>query len=456
MSRSASLRARLLGGVLGAVSLVWIGVSVAGSLRSRDEMEALFDAHLAQSAALLVVQISERGDDDDGEGLELELEHAPELHRYARNVAFQVWERGHKLRVHSRNAPRTKLSATEEGFSDASVDGVRWRVFSTWALERRVLVQMAERADAREAVSAQIAGHLLVPLLVALPLLGVGLLFAIGRALAPLRALADAVAARDPLRLEPVAADRVPREVRALVERLNELFARIEASLERERAFTADAAHELRTPLAAIRAQAQVARASGDDAERAHALGQVITGCDRATRLSEQLLTLARVDAGEWRERLVRCDLAEVAREVLAEFAPAAHARGVAVELHAEGPVAVRGDAALLHVLLRNLVDNALRYGAGGSAVRIEIAHSASHVLLRVVDRGPGIPAVERSRVLDRFYRGLGTGERGAGLGLAIAARIAALHGAVLELGEGPGGRGLAATLRWSIPTAAT
>ena len=456
MIQPASLRARLLGGVLGAVSVVWIGVSVAGYLRSRQEMEDLFDAHLAQSAALLVAQVSESGDEDDREELELELEHAPELHRYARNVAFQVWERGHKLRVHSRNAPRTKLSATEEGFSDASVDGVRWRVFSTWALERRVLVQMAERADAREAVSAQIAGHLLVPLLVALPLLGVGLLFAIGRALAPLRALADAVAARDPLRLEPVAADRVPREVRALVERLNELFARIEASLERERAFTADAAHELRTPLAAIRAQAQVARASGDDAERAHALGQVITGCDRATRLSEQLLTLARVDAGEWRERLVRCDLAEVAREVLAEFAPAAHARGVAVELHAEGPVAVRGDAALLHVLLRNLVDNALRYGAGGSAVRIEIAHSASHVLLRVVDRGPGIPAVERSRVLDRFYRGLGTGERGAGLGLAIAARIAALHGAVLELGEGPGGRGLAATLRWSIPTAAT
>jgi len=455
MSRSASLRARLLGGVLGAVSLVWIGVSVAGSLRSRDEMEALFDAHLAQSAALLVVQISERGDDDDGEGLELELEHAPELHRYARNVAFQVWERGHKLRVHSRNAPRTKLSATEEGFSDASVDGVRWRVFSTWALERRVLVQMAERADAREAVSAQIAGHLLVPLLVALPLLGVGLLFAIGRALAPLRALADAVAARDPLRLEPVAADRVPREVRALVERLNELFARIEASLERERAFTADAAHELRTPLAAIRAQAQVARASRDDAERAHALDQVIAGCDRATRLSEQLLTLARLEAGEWRERLAPCDLGGVAREVLAEAAQTAHSRGVAVELHAEAPVAVRGDASLLHVLLRNLVDNALRYGAGGSALRIEIGRSASGAVLRVVDQGPGVPAVDRSRVLDRFYRGLGTGESGAGLGLAIAARIAALHGAALELDEGPGGHGLAVTVRWPILAAA-
>jgi two-component system, OmpR family, sensor histidine kinase QseC len=453
MTGAASLRARLLGGVLGAVAIVWIGVAIAGYLRSRDEMEDLFDAHLAQSAALLVAQISGSGDDDDDGELELELEHAPELHRYARNVAFQVWERGRKLRMHSRSAPRTRLSAVEDGFSDASVDGVRWHVFSTWALDRRVLVQMAERADARDAVAAQIAGHLLLPLLVALPLLGVGLLIAIGRALAPLHALASAVASRDPQHLAPVAAERVPREVRALVDRLNELFARIEASLERERAFTADAAHELRTPLAAIRAQAQVAQRARDDAERAHALDQVIAGCDRATRLSEQLLTLARLETGAWRERLVRCDLGDVARAVLAEVAPAAHARGVAVELHADAPVAVLGDAPLLHVLLRNLVDNALRYGAGGSAVRVEIERSAFHPVLRVVDQGPGVPAAERTRVLDRFYRGLGSAESGAGLGLAIAARIVALHGATLTLDEGPDGRGLAVTVRWPIPT---
>lgn len=452
MRQTASLRARLLGGVLGAVLIAWIGISVAGFLRSRHEMANLFDAHLAQSAALLVAQISESGDDDDDDDeLELEFEHMPELHRYARNVAFQVWERGSKLRAHSRNAPRKRLSATEEGFSDARVGGVRWRVFSTWALDHRVLVQMAERADARETVSEQIARNLLVPMLVALPLLGVGLLLAIGRALAPLRALAAAVASRDPQRLEPVAAEGVPGEVRVLVDRLNDLFARIAASLERERAFTADAAHELRTPLAAIRAQAQVARASRNDRERVHALDQVIAGCDRATRLSEQLLTLARLEAGEWRERLARCELGEIAREVLAEIAPAAHSRGVAVELHGAAPVAVRGDASLLHVLLRNLVDNALRYGASGSAVRIEIEKDATRALLRVVDRGPGIPAAERSRVLDRFYRGLGTGESGAGLGLAIAARIAALHGAALDFDDGPGGRGLAVTVRWPL-----
>jgi two-component system sensor histidine kinase QseC len=447
VSGRGSLRARLLGGVLLAVTLVWIGVAATGWLRVRHETEELFDAHLAQAAAVLVALLSDGEDDEDDDDLELEIEHAPELHRYARNVAFQVWERGRKLRVHSRNAPRERLSDVEKGFSDASIDGERWRVFSTWAFERRALVQVGERVDARDAVGAQIGRHLLLPLAVALPLLAIALSLAIGRALAPLRGLADAVAARDPQRLEPVAVAGVPSEVRPLVLRLNELFVRIDASLERERAFTADAAHELRTPLAAIRAQAEVARASVIDTERRHALDQVIAGCDRAARLTEQLLTLARLESGEWRERFAACDLAAVAHEVLTELAPAAHARGVAIALDAAAPMSLRGDAALLHVLIRNLVDNAVRYGASGGNVHVAIARAASGVTLRVEDAGPGIAPAERPHVLGRFHRGLGTGESGAGLGLAIAERIATLHGASISLGDGPSGRGLAVTV---------
>jgi two-component system sensor histidine kinase QseC len=244
----------------------------------------------------------------------------------------------------------------------------------------------------------------------------------------------------------------VPSEVRPLVERLNELFSRIHASVERERAFTADAAHELRTPLAAIRAQAEVARASEDDASRRRALGQVIAGCDRAARLSEQLLTLARLESGEWRERLGPCDLAVVAREVVAELAATAHTRGVALAFVASGPASVRGDAPLLHVLIRNLVDNAVRYGAAGEQVRVSLETQAAGVLLRVEDEGPGIAASERAFVLGRFRRGLGTKESGAGLGLAIVQRIAELHEASLTLAEGPHGRGLSVLVRF--PTA--
>lgn len=457
MRGSRSLRARLLFGVLLAVTGVWIGVAALGWLRTRHETDELFDAHLAQSAAVLVALLSD-GDEDDDDGLELDLDHAPELHRYARNVAFQVWERGRKLRVHSRNAPRKRLSDVEKGFADVTIEGERWRVFSTWAFGRRALVQVGERVAAREAVGEQIARHLLAPLVVALPLLAIALSLAIGRALSPLRAIADAVGMRDPRRLEPVAATHAPREILPLVERLNALFARIGESIERERAFTADAAHELRTPLAAIRAQAEVARASEDDAERRRALDQVIAGCDRAARLADQLLTLARIESAEWRERLVACDLVAIARDVLADLAPAAHARGVAVALDAAEPVTIRGDEALLRVLVRNLADNALRYGASGQSVRVVVTLERGAASLRVEDRGPGIPREERARAFDRFRRGGGVaGETGAGLGLAIAARIASLHGATLTLEDGAGGHGLAARVAFAnAPTGTT
>ncbi len=449
MRPASSLRARLLSGVLAAVAATWLVVSVAGYLRARRELGELLDAHLAQSAALLIAQLPA-----DAEALELDLEHAPELHRYARNVAFQVWQEGRKLRLHSLSAPQERLSPIERGFSDSTVSGVRWRVFSAWTAGGEALVQVGERSEARDAVARQIALHLLAPLLVALPLLGVALTVAVGRALGPLRALAEAVASRDPGRLEPVSVAGVPREVAPLVERLNALFARIAASLEKERAFTADAAHELRTPLAAIRAQAQVAYESSEDAERSRALEQVMAGCDRAARLSEQLLTLARVEDAASRRGFELCDLRALARSVLAELAQDAHSRGVAFELHAEAPVRVSGDAGLLHVVLRNLVDNAIRYAADGRVVRVEAGCVERSPVLRVVDRGPGIPAGDRGRVLDRFHRLAGSGEAGAGLGLSIVSRIASLHGARLELREGPAGRGLEVSLAFPPPDA--
>jgi two-component system sensor histidine kinase QseC len=291
---------------------------------------------------------------------------------------------------------------------------------------------------------------------VALPVLAAALSFAIGRALGSLRAIARAIDARDPKRLEPVSVAHVPAEVRSIVERLNALFDRIAALLERERAFTADAAHELRTPLAAIRAQAQVARESAEEDERSHALDQVMVGCDRAARLSDQLLVMARLDAAEWSQQFAVCDLGEIAREVLGELAQIAHSRGVALELECAGRVEVFGVASLLHILLRNLVDNAIRYGAHRSQVRIETDSRSRDPVLQVCDDGPGIPVEQRDRVLDRFHRGLGHDEPGAGLGLSIVVRIATLHGATLTLGEGPDGRGLEASIRFPPPRLTT
>ncbi len=455
MKGIASLRGRLLAGVLSSVALAWIGVSISGYRSARSELDEIFDAHLAQSTALLVAQLpgGDEEDDEDHE-LELEFEHAPLLHRYARNVAFQVWERGRRLRIHSVSAPRERLSPEEDGFSTATSDGRRWRVFSTWALDGRALVQVGERMDARDAVSREIAEHLLVPVVVALPLLAFALLIAIGRSLAPLAAIANAVARREPARLEPLAMADAPVEIRPLVERLNTLFARIAQGLERERAFTSDAAHELRTPLAAIRAQAQVAHDATDDAERRRALGRVMAGCDRAAHLSDQLLTLARLEAGALQSRMGACDLVPVAREVLAELAPDALARRATLELVGDELAVVHGDETLLHILLRNLADNALRYGPVGGHVRVSLHRAGETCELRVADEGPGLTSGEAARVTERFYRGSETSESGAGLGLSIAERIAELHGAELAFGQAPGGRGLEVRVRFD-PVAA-
>jgi two-component system sensor histidine kinase QseC len=446
VKRAASLRRRLLIGVLSAVAVAWVAVAAFAYLQARHELNELLDVHLVQSAAILAAQLSEGAE-------EIELEHAPQFHPYARRVAFQVWERGERLRLHSVSAPSTRLSSIDEGFSFAEAEGRRWRVFSTWGHEHAFLIQVAEQVEARDEVSGEIASHLLAPLGIALPLLGIALALAIRRGLRPLGDVAQQLATRDPGRLEPIAAEPAPVEVRPLVDRLNDLFQRVAEALEHERRFTADASHELRTPIAAIRAQAQVARVAIAGAERRCALDKVISGCDRATHLIEQLLTLARLDTSASPHDESRCDLVLIARAVLAEIGPWAHSRGVTLRLEATEPVLVSGNEVLVGVLLRNLVDNAVRYSPPDKTVTVRVRKDSSGPRWEVIDQGPGIPSAERDRVLSRFYRLPGF-EEGAGLGLSIAQRVAQLCGAKLELLEAEGHSGVRARVRFrTAPT---
>jgi two-component system sensor histidine kinase QseC len=429
-----SLQRRLLLLALGATAAVWIATIAFTWFDARHEIDELLDAHLAQAAALLIVQTA-------GEIEEVDIEHAPMLHRQARKVAFQVWESGRTLRVHSVNAPNEPLGTREEGFGDQVVEGQRWRVFTAWNAERDMLIHVGERSRVREELASDLAEGLLRPLLFALPALGVLLWLAIRGGLHPLFALRGEVAQRAPDNLVPIDGGNAPREVRPLIDQLNRLFERIRQSLERERRFTADAAHELRTPVAAVKAQAQVARIAASEDARNHALDQVVSGADRAGRLVDQLLTLARLDAVDI-GRLAPHSLRPLAAQVLAEVAPAALARGVAVEL-ADGPDAqVRCEPGLVAVLLRNLVDNAVNH-AGTGTVRIDVDASRDRAILGVIDQGPGIPPQEREKVLQRFYRLESAGEGGSGLGLSIVQRVAELHGATLRLGAGEGGKGL-------------
>jgi len=433
---SFSVRHRLLLVLLVTVTLAWLVTVLLSYLDTRREVNDLLDAHLAQSAALLVAQTSE-------EIGEIDTEPMLYPHQYSHKVAFQIWEEGRSLLLHSTNAPRERLSPQEEGFSDAVINDEPWRVFATWDRVRRRLIQVGEHREVRDRIARSIIEHLLQPLVIALPVLAIGIWFGVARGLQPLTQLSKQVAQRDPENLTPLKDTAAPVEVAPLVASLNRLFERMHASLENERRFNDDAAHELRTPLAAIKTQAQVARAANTDAERRRVLDNVIAGCDRATHLVEQLLTLARLNPEQLKSRLERCDLRAVAVATTAELVPMAFSKGIEIELGDSGPAELIGNAGLLRILLRNLIDNAIRYSPSGSRVQVDVARDATRTILSVTDQGPGIAVEERENIWRRFYRILGSGETGSGLGLSIVKRIADIHHATITLTAGDQGKGL-------------
>ncbi len=438
-----SLQARVLAGVLASVTLVWLAAAAFTWHEAQDELDELLDGHLAQAAALLILrQVDDIEEPEDDERID-----APTLHRYAPKVAFQVWHK-RELAARSANAPTAPMADIRSGFATTKIAGERWRVFAARGRDRDVQVYVGEELESRESILESLLRGLVAPMLVALPLMALLLWWAVRRGLLPLRRLSTAIAAREPRALQPIAVeaggDGMPSEIAPLVEALNGLFARIAELLESERRFTADAAHELRTPIAAIRAQAQVAQgAGGDDAARAQALAATLAGCDRATRLVEQLLTLARLESSAQTTRET-VDLAAVAREVLAELAPGALAHHQTLELDAEGSWPVRGSATLLAVLLRNLADNAMRYGGEGVRVVASLAREGGRVVLRVEDSGPGLSDEQRTHLGERFFRVLGTAAPGSGLGWSIVRRIAAVHGAQVETARSSALGGLA------------
>jgi signal transduction histidine kinase len=296
----------------------------------------------------------------------------------------------------------------------------------------------------RRELIAGIAGRLTAPLIFGLPLMGFWIWLATWRGLKPLDAVAREIAARQPEKLEPVTPASAPSEVRPLVEAINGLFVRVEHALESERRFTADAAHELRTPLAALAAQAQVVQRARDAGERDHAIEQLIASTRRASRLVDQLLTLARLDPDNAAvSETVSLD--RLAENVCAAHGAEAMEKNIALELDAVSAT-IAGNADMLRILLRNLIDNAIRYTSAGGRVTVAVAPG----ILSVTDTGPGIPAAEHERVFNRFHRLAGQDTEGSGLGLSIVARIAERHGASVELGTGENGKGLRVTVRFS------
>ncbi|MDP3761310.1 MAG: histidine kinase dimerization/phospho-acceptor domain-containing protein [Ramlibacter sp.] len=439
-----SLQGRLLVLVLGVVTAVWLGAAVLTWRDARHELDELLDGHLAQAAALLVVQQAREVDDDRAAD-------APVLHKYAPKVAFQVFHEG-RLALRSANAPALPMAEAgrrfKTGFRTVEIDGVAWRVFAAHGAERDVQVYVSEQVASRGAILWAVLRSAVWPMLLALPLLALAAWWAIYGGMAPLRRLGRALAERRPQALQPVVLPDAPSEMEPLVAALNGLFERISGLMDAERRFTADAAHELRTPIAAIRAQAQVALGEADAAQRRHALEATLEGCDRATRLVEQMLTLSRLETGA-APAPERLDLGAVARLVAAEAAPRAIARGQVIEVSAGTPCPVMGDATLAGVLVRNLVDNAIRYSPARAKVKLSVSRTDGFVVLKVEDSGPGLAPENAGRLGERFFRVVGTGVSGSGLGWSIVRRIAAVHGARVNVGSSRDLGGLLVAIEW-------
>ena len=429
----SSIRARVLLVVLGMLALA---AALLGSLtyqNVRAETEALMDYQLRQMA----LSLRNQG--------EVAPAQASALADEQLDFVVQVWTADGRA-IYASRAHAALPTRAQLGFADVSVGGQVWRSFSV-AMPSRV-IQVSQPLQIRRRLAADAAWRAVWPLLLVAPFIALAAAWSTALALRPLRRVADDVRQRDEQSLQPLPADGLPDEVAPLVASLNALLQRLGQSLDTQRAFVADAAHELRSPLTALKLQLQLLKRAGSDADRSAAAEALAAGIDRAARLVEQLLTLARSEPGAAATPLQPLDLSELVREAVADTVPLALARGTALELQADAPVSVDGDRAALRALVRNLADNAVRYSPHGARVELRVDAPQGVPTLTVDDAGPGIPPADRERVFDRFYRRGLSEEPGTGLGLAIVRGVAQRHGARVTLGDAPLG-GLRVTLQF-------
>lgn len=465
-----SIRRRLLVGLLLTLAAALVLAGVAIFRQARTEANALFDFQLQQMALSLPAE---------------PFSSAPGEHSDAAGLVIQIWSRNGVELYYSH--PRTPLPPRAElGFTTVQTPAGDWRVYA--ALVGENVVQLAQPMAIRDSLAVSMALRTLLPLVVAMPLLALLVWFVVGRGLQPLRRVTKALDARSPGALEALPEAGLPDEVRPLVRALNSLLGRLDEALVQQKAFVADAAHELRTPLAALQLQVQLLDRANTEAERAQAMQDLRDGVQRASHMVSQLLTLARQepDAARAASAFVDMPLVPVLRDVVARHAPLAVARGIDLGLDAPEALAdiahVRGDADALQTLFGNLVDNALKYTPRGGHVDVRLVAATPAAVVEVEDNGPGIAVAERERVFDRFFRGgaaqapasgeAGAPERrvggqtpgdapepgsltgqdedpqapraqGSGLGLAIVRNVARAHGARVELLDTRSGRGL-------------
>lgn len=464
MTRPRSIRRFLLSGILALVSASLAVSALIGYLEASHEMEELFDARLAQSARI-TNQLLGRYLEQNGElpangtvyqeweqsnpepwqkdksfnlrGEDREL--TPFGHEFERNLYFQLLSEQGGILLRSPSAPNQPLGALAPGFNSVTKDNHEWRTFTLYNQDAQTWLIVAERDDERSELASKMATLTMLPLLITLPFL-LGLLWwLISRGLAPLRQLAQAIGERHPANLSPLNLKIRAQELTPLTNEINRLMHALADTIEREKQFTNEAAHELRTPLAVLRIHSENALAAEDAESRQHSLQKMLLALDRSDRLLRQLLTQARIDNQQGLE-LSELNLNQLLQGTLATLAPIALKKDQQLSLEGTEQLTVMGQATLLELMFSNLIDNALRYTQAQGEIVVEACQEGHRVRVDIRDNGPGIPTAALSRLCERFFRVNPQQGDGVGLGMAIVSRIAQLHGADLDIHNRPEG----------------
>lgn len=457
-----SIRRVLLVNLLLSITITTSLTAIGNFFLDQKGIEHHLDAMLIQTGLTIQTLMTNRFTREQINNIQLQLDKVPERSlefykaisqdnqqpHYHEKFQFQVWTREKKLLMHSPNAPTVPLSDFTAGLSEKYIHHRPWRVFTIAHAKFDATIVVAERYDIRSSLAHKMARDDIYIMILIYPLLGLLIWIVISRGLRSIKRVTHEVAHRAPTYLEPVDLKSVPVEIKPLIDELNKLFLRIQQGFEREKRFTADAAHELRTPLAGLRTHAELASRSQTE-ERHKALKNVLKSVDRCSHIIHQLLTLSRMHPDvAILEETTQVNLVHEATEIIATSAADALAKNIEIELITDQKKAlINGSETALGILVRNLVDNAIRYTPENGQVRVTINTDLDTVVLKVEDNGPGIPAELRARVFERFYRVLGTKVSGSGLGLAIVQQIAKLHAGELTLGTGENGKGLLVTV---------
>jgi two-component system sensor histidine kinase QseC len=445
-SAGASLQQRLILLLLLAAAVLWAVTLTASFLHARHEINELFDTQQVRLARQVYATLPDSSADPLPQWTPAPSGAQRQGEAELADLSIAVWDRGGRLFVADREGVLLPKSVAGTGFADVDLRGGEWRVYYLSGSDGQWEVAVGQHMDERRELIFDLVLSQLSLWILALPILLVAMFQTVRHALRPLRALAQEVEKRNPEELEPLP-EHMPRELKPLVQAMNRLFGRVGAAIEHERQMTADAAHELRTPIAALQAQLDVVQMAQSAQAREQALSKLGAGIERLGGLVGQLLALARIEAVAALRDIgpVRWD--RVMEQVLSDCLPQADSRQV--EIDCEWPsggavaLALSGDENLLAMMLRNLVDNAVRYAQRGAHVNVVFGTDA----ITVEDNGPGVPAEHLGRLGDRFYRAPGQEEPGSGLGLSIVRRIAELHRLDVRF-ENRAQGGLRATLR--------